>query len=114
MKQTIESTPNDLLNSAVVNNWMSSSALVAAGIAGLVWIFRMAVRDQVKKEIDPLAADISAMKIEIAVIKKGIESIRTNTHAIKNSEAAEQGTLIEVLTALSEIKGTIKRQNDTR
>lgn len=110
MKEESRTLSDDIVNSVLVNNWMSSSAMVAACLAGLVWIFRMAIKDQVKKEIDPLASDIASMKIQVAVIKNDIQSIKDNTHAIKNSEAAEEGTIKLLLQAVRELNDKIENK----
>lgn len=105
-----------LINEVIVNNWVSSGAFItffgATILTFIVWAFRLAIRDQVKKEIEPVTKEISEMKIvsnkEFSDLKIQMARIAENIHAIKNSEAGELGTLSLILDHLQKTESAKK------
>ena len=110
MTKSIHPTDTTIINDTIIHSWVSSAAFFAGLLGLVVWIFRLAVRDQVKKEILPLATDIASVKIALAVVQADIANISKNTHAIKTTEKAEEATMNEVLDAVQELRKELKKQ----
>lgn len=116
-KTTGQSNPM-LISDPIIGNWLTSGAFLtvlgAAGLTFIVWVFRLAIRDQVKKEIEPLAKEVSEMKVasakEFGELKVQIAHIAKNIHTIKDFEGGEQGTLALILDHLQKA-GNIKNNS---